>query len=122
MVKVYAIRTRTSTDCYIGSTGKPYLSQRWAHHLYNFRQHQSGKPVRWCSSFLILACPTAYIELLEECDDGVRKERERWWVENTPTCVNTHYKPKTEDESAEQRRKQREKMRAWRAQRDSLNR
>jgi hypothetical protein len=47
--------------------------------------HKKG---RGCSSVQIVQCPTAYIELLEECEEGVRYVRERWWIENTPNCVN----------------------------------
>lgn len=121
MVKVYAIRNQTSEDVYIGTTTKRYLSQRWAGHQCDYRRFQQGEG-KWVASYLILACPTASIELLEECDDGVRKERERWWIETTPNCVNKHYKPKTDEELAEQRRKDTEKMRRWRdANRDRYN-
>jgi hypothetical protein len=117
-VKIYAVRNHSSSDTYIGKTKKQYLSQRWAHHRYGFRNHELGK-ARWCSSFLVMKCPTAYIELLEECDEEVTKERERWWVENTPDCVNLHYKPPTEEEIDEKRRKDTERMRAWRAKQKS---
>jgi hypothetical protein len=113
-VKVYAIRNRTSEGVYIGTTTKQYLSQRWAHHTHGARKHQEGKPIRWCSSFQILACPTASIELLEECSEDMRKERERHWIETTPNCVNKHYKPKTEEEKDAKRRHDTERMRQWR--------
>ena len=77
MAKVYAIRNRTSDLVYVGSTTLT-LEKR-------FQRHKHHKD---CSAVQVLTCPTAYIELLEECDVEVRKERERFWIENTPNCVN----------------------------------
>ena len=114
LVKIYAVRNRSSNDTYVGSTKRHHLSQRWSHHTYGFRNYEAGK-AKWVSSFLVMKCPTAYIELLEECDEEVRKTRERWWIENTPNCVNIHYKPPTEEDIVERRRKDTEKMRRWRA-------
>jgi len=37
---------------------------------------------------MMLNDPATYIELLEECEEGDGKERERWWIRNTPNCVN----------------------------------
>lgn len=115
-VKAYAIRNRSSPGTYVGTTTKPYLCQRLAGHLYDLREHKKGN-TKWVSSFQVLECPTATIELLEDlgdCDKATRYARERWWIENTPNCVNSHYKPPTADEIAERRRKDTEKMRAWR--------
>lgn len=115
-VRAYAIRNRSSPDTYIGTTTKT-LSVRWNAHQYDLREHQKGN-TKWVSSFQVLECPTAYIELLEdlgECDKATRKARERWWIETTPNCVNIHYKPKTEEEVVAQRAKDAEKMRRWRA-------
>ena len=117
-VKVYAVRNRSSPDTYIGTSKKQYLSQRLAGHLYDLREHVKGN-TRWVSSFQILRCPTAYIELLEECDEEVRKVRERWWVENTPNCVNIHYKPPTEEDITAKRQYDTERMRVWRAKQKS---
>ena len=101
-VKIYAIRNHTSTDTYIGSTTKQYLSQRLAQHRYDLRQEGT------ITSIQVIQCPTAYIELLEECNKNNRYERERWWIENTATCVNKHCKPKTEEEKASLREYKRE--------------
>lgn len=113
-VRIYAIRNHTSDSVYVGTTKKQYLSQRWAVHQYDYREYQKGNR-KWCASYQILQCPTAYIELLEECDEGVRKERERWWVENTLNCVNVHYKPKTEEDLQRKRDYDTMRMREWRA-------
>jgi hypothetical protein len=92
MAKVYAIRNRTSDDVYVGSTKKRLLCDRLAEHRADMKRG------RGCSSSQILADPTAYIELLEECDVGVRKERERHWIRSLPNCVN-QLKLKTEEEA-----------------------
>lgn len=81
LVKIYAVRNRSSSDTYVGST-KQTLEKRMNGHKY------PSKQARTCSSYQIVTCPTAYIELLEECDEEVRYEREKWWIENTPNCVN----------------------------------
>ena len=84
--KVYALRNRTSEEVYIGTTTKRLLCDRLSEHRADFRRG------RGISSGRITVCPTAYIELLEECDGGkeMRKERERYWIRNTPNCVNQH--------------------------------
>jgi hypothetical protein len=91
MAKVYAIRNRTSEQVYIGTTTKRYLSDRMSGHRYAYRKELAGDTSRPCRSHLILSCPTAYINLVEDlgdCDKATRKARERWWIENTPNCVN----------------------------------
>ena len=122
MAKVYAIRNRTSEQVYIGTTTKRYLSDRMSGHRYAYRKELEGNSSRPCRSHLILACPTAYIELLEECDEGRRKERERWWIENTPNCVNKQLPGR---DVAEYYRDHKETILAyqaeWKRQRRSLN-
>lgn len=102
MVKVYAVRNRTSSDTYVGTTELP-LDVR-------LRLHRSNP--NKCSCVSILTCPTAYIELLEECDEEVRKERERWWIENTPDCVNQNNPAPTAEDKARQKREASRRYRA----------
>lgn len=85
-VKIYALRNETSDLTYVGSTIQT-LARRFTRHQASRRHWLKGNTNN-CSSFPIVECPTAYIELLEECEEGVRYERERWWIENTPNCVN----------------------------------
>lgn len=94
-VRIYAIRNRTSDSVYVGSTTQT-LSNRLSHHKSSHRTWMKGE-TNGCSSFQLLN-DTAYIELLEECEVGVRRERERWWVENTPNCVNKLIPNRTEAE------------------------
>ena len=74
---IYRIANHTSDDVYYGSTIQKYLCKRLAQH----RGHRSSR------SRDIVACPTAYIELVEEVSVEDQKVRERWWIENHP-CVN----------------------------------
>lgn len=75
---IYAIKNETTPDVYIGSTTQE-LKERWyVHKSLNHR----------CSSKKILECPTAYIEYIEGCDIDKMKEREQYWIDNTPNCIN----------------------------------
>ena len=75
---IYAIKNETSDSVYIGSTTQE-LSERW--HVHKSMNHR-------CSSKKIVECPTAYKEYLESCDIDKIKEREQYWIDNTPNCVN----------------------------------
>ena len=77
MPSIYALRNRTSDDVYYGSTKSP-LSVRLHGHKYS---------KRYMTSREIVACPTAYIEPVEEVSVEQMKERENWWIRNNP-CVN----------------------------------
>lgn len=115
-VRVYAIRNRSSLDTYIGTTTKQYLSDRMSGHRYAYRKELGGDTTRPCMSHKVLACPTAYIELLETCDKAARKSRERWWIENTPNCVNKQLPGRTTEEYQETHADHlRETQRIWRA-------
>jgi len=117
---IYALKNRTTDLVYYGST-KMSLARRWAVHKSGYKNN-----TKYVSSFEVLKCPTAYIELVEEVSEEQRYERERWWIENNP-CVNrqvagrskaeykklhpTPYTPPTEHT----RELARERMRKWRA-------
>ena len=104
-VKIYAVRNETSDLTYVGRTTLP-LSVR-------LRLHKSNP--NKCSCRMMLNDPTIYIELLEECEVDAGKERERWWIRNTPNCVN-QIKLQTAEEKkqghAEAARRYREKRKS----------
>lgn len=77
-MKIYAIKNKTSNLVYIGSTKAKYLSSR-------FNQHKAHKTTK---ALEIIQCPTAYIELIEECNDDERIEKERYCIEHTENCIN----------------------------------
>lgn len=98
MARIYILKNRTSEDVYVGSTTEK-LNYRFNHHISHYREFIRGtsKKAR-CSSFNIVQCPTAYIELLEECNEDVRYDRERYWIENTPHCINPIRRPRRSNE------------------------
>ena len=51
----------------------------------------------------IVACPTAYIEPVEEVSVEQMKERENWWIRNHP-CVNKARPIRTADEKVQYHR------------------
>ena len=79
MAKIYEI-----VDCnelrYVGSTEQKYLSKRLSGHKGD---KKSGKN---CSSRK-LDLDNCDINLLEECDVSVKKEREQYWMDKLD-CVN----------------------------------
>lgn len=101
MARVYAIRNISTDQIYIGST-KQKLNHRFNHHKSHYREYLQGKRTDCPTSYEILRCPTAYIELLEECDEEVRYERERVWIENTPNCINVIKRPRRSCEEKKQ--------------------
>jgi len=78
---IYAIKNRTTDLVYYGSTTKS-IQKRFSVHK---AVHREGR--QKLTAFKVLACPTAYIELVEEVSVEDQKVRERWWIENNP-CVN----------------------------------
>jgi hypothetical protein len=76
---IYAIKNTTSDDVYIGSTTQD-LRRRFTEH--------KCLPHSTCRSKEILKCTTAYIEYIEGCDIDKMKEREQYWIDNTPNCIN----------------------------------
>jgi len=108
MAKIYIIRNTTSPHVYVGSTEKQYLSSRFSQHKYDCRRSPDSPRSQ------IVSCPTSSIELLEECDVSVRYERERYWIENTPNCVNKQVPTSTYQEWVDRNKESvREYKRNW---------
>jgi len=80
MYKIYKIVDNTNNNVYIGQTKLKYLSSRISGHKTDFKRNKN------CSSKLILKNNDWYYKLIEETND---KSRERYWIENTPNCINT---------------------------------
>ena len=77
--KIYCITDIDGLN-YIGSTIQKYVSQRINHHRW--RKKNNGN----CSSNK-LNLDNCFVNILEECDKNIRKEREQYWIDNT-NCVN----------------------------------
>ena len=85
--KIYKIVDNTNGNVYVGSTKN--LINRIGTHKYYYKRRLEYKYK--CSSQLILINENWYYEIIEECDLNNRKERERYYINNTPNCIN-HFK------------------------------
>ena len=90
-VSIYKISSELTDLIYVGSTTKK-LNERLCGHRYEFTNRSEGK----CTSFKIFEIdPNCSIDLIEECNEENRYEREGWWVINTPNCVNKYLPGRT---------------------------
>ncbi len=105
---IYIIRSHQTTDVYYGST-KQTLSQRMAHHRYDYKHYLEGKNKGLTSSIDILKFDDAYIELVEEVEYESRNEllaREGFHIRNNK-CVNKVMLGRTDKEYREDTKAQR---------------
>jgi hypothetical protein len=87
---IYKLVATGTTDVYIGSTCGS-LTQRLWHHNYSAAHPDTQKQTASCK--LYEGDRTVAIELVElyPCDSKQALDaRERWWIENTPNCINTN--------------------------------
>ncbi len=100
--KVYKIISNNIPDVYIGSTCEPMLASRLAKHKGGFKLWKSGKR-HYTSSYEILEQNHYEIILIElyPCNskDELHK-RERYYIEQTPNCVNKRIPSRTHQESS----------------------
>lgn len=76
--KIYKIIDRKSDNVYIGITkniNARFRQHRWSH------KHKKQE----CSAKIIFNNEDWYYEIIEETND---KSRERFWIANTPNCIN----------------------------------
>jgi len=80
MIRIYQILDLTNGNCYIGSTQQKYLSKRISRHR---------ETTNTCSSKQIIENGDYIVNVLEEFEDfDIRKERERFWINNKKNCIN----------------------------------
>jgi len=79
--KIYKIVDCENGNTYIGSTKQKYISKRLSRHR---------EPTNTCSSKMIINNNNYIYELVEICDFDNVKERERYYINNTPNCINIH--------------------------------
>ena len=82
--KIYKIVDNTNGNIYVGRT-KLTLKQRIDLHISNNNNPNNSN----CSSSIILNNNNWYYELIENCDINNKKERERYYINNTENCINT---------------------------------
>ena len=80
MIRIYQILDLTNGNCYIGSTQQKYLSKRISRHR---------EATNTCSSKEIIKNGKYKVNVLEMFEDlDIRKERERFWINNINKCIN----------------------------------
>jgi len=80
MIRIYQILDLTNGNCYIGSTQQKYLSKRISRHR---------EATNTCSSKEIIKNGKYKVNVLEMFEDfEIRKERERFWINNINKCIN----------------------------------
>ena len=88
--KIYAIRSHTTDNVYVGSTTRA-LSKRMADHRSNYKRFQAGK-FGYMTSFEIIKHDDAYIELLVEypCDNNEQLHKKEGQQIREMDCVNKY--------------------------------
>lgn len=84
--KIYMIYSPNTDEVYVGATTSKHLCCRWANHTSDYRnqKHFSG-------ATKIFDCGDAQIKLIENfpCSNSIElRQRENYWIENTPNCIN----------------------------------
>ena len=85
-ISIYKITSKFTDEVYVGRT-KQSLKTRFSSHKCNFKRHLEGK-YGDCQAKHILKFSDAKISLIEVTTKGEQASRERYWIENTPNCVN----------------------------------
>jgi hypothetical protein len=88
--KLYKIISDHTNNNYIGSTCCPRLCDRLAQHKIMYRKYLQTNQ-HYLTSFDILKFGDAKIILIENWPCTVKEEllkKERYWIENTPNCIN----------------------------------
>jgi len=80
-VKIYKITDLTTGNCYIGST-KQRICERVGRHRQYMRTGE------YCSSCKVLENNNYIYEQIAGCHTNNRKETERYYINNTPNCIN----------------------------------
>lgn len=94
--KIYAIRSITTDNVYIGSTCSP-LNRRLSAHRKCYDSFLNGECC-FISSFDVIMHGSYFIELVEEIKCENRKElniREGYFIRTTPNCVNKNIAGRT---------------------------
>jgi hypothetical protein len=96
--RIYKLVSFQTDDCYIGSTTQRLLSQRLTDHNKMFKRWTNNKKCGYVSSYELAKYDDCVIMLVENypCDCRYDLEvRERYWIENTPNCVNKRIPTRT---------------------------
>lgn len=108
---IYKITATTGNKVYVGST-REGLDKRFARHKGHFRDEKEMMAMSKIlfEEYGVEACSIHLLEAVEFKEKSELLFRERYWIENTPNCVNIHRPIITEDEKKEIKRKHYEKV------------
>tara|TARA_R110001632_G_C11200245_1_gene403103 strand:+ start:141 stop:650 length:510 start_codon:yes stop_codon:yes gene_type:complete len=81
-MRIYRITSPNTELVYVGKTIQT-LGQRISGHKSDIKRYLSGKTPNLCTSFKVLECGDAIIELIEETDD---EGREAHWIRELGAC------------------------------------
>lgn len=110
--KIYRIRCLNTGNIYIGSTTQRWLCQRLAVHKKKYDYFLSGNN-HFVSVFDIFQNENYVMELIENYPCNSKKElfeRERFFIENEPKCVNLCNPIRTRIDNNESAKKYRQKF------------
>lgn len=97
IAKIYKIECRITGHKYIGSTTNKYLCNRLSQHKNRFNNPHKNQYM----SKEIIKSNNYFIELIELYPCKTNEElliRERYWIENTPFCINKQVPSRTKQE------------------------
>lgn len=78
---IYRIFSEGKQECYVGLTTN--MKRRWIDH-----RKPSSRKTTCRILFDKYGKDNCKYEILEECDDALAEEREVWWINQYPDCVN----------------------------------
>ena len=81
-MKIYRITSPNTELVYVGKTTMT-LAKRMICHKSGLKGYLNGKKRYYCSSFKVIECGDAVIELIEETDDS---RREAHWIRELAAC------------------------------------
>ena len=81
-MKIYCITSPNTELVYVGMTTTT-LKRRMSGHRSHHKAYVSGKRPDSCSSYKVIECGDAVIELIEETDDS---KREAHWIRELGAC------------------------------------
>ncbi len=82
-IKIYQIHDNVTGNNYIGSTSQQYISDRVSRHRSYMKNNKE-----YCSSSIVMKNNDYSYKCIEVCIPSVRKERERYHINNTEKCIN----------------------------------
>lgn len=103
---IYRIKSKSGTECYVGSTIG--LHHRIATHKNGYKNYKADPTKYSCGSydlFDLYGFENCEFEILEEVEENMRVAREQWWILNLQDCINRRVVIAVSEEQAEQRQK-----------------